>query len=78
MQQADLRRRMLGGRTHAILGTSDACVATHPSDMAVALTALDAVVVVRGPDGETKISLADFYRQPGSTPDRENNSGRGT
>lgn len=69
----------IGGvnRTHAILGTSDACVATHPSDLAVALTALDAVVVVRGPDGESTVPLADFYRQPGSTPDRENNLGAG-
>jgi len=69
----------IGGRnrTHAILGTSDACVATHPSDMAVALTALDAVVVIRNPDGETKVALADFYRRPGTTPDRENNLGAG-
>jgi xanthine dehydrogenase YagS FAD-binding subunit len=60
-------------RTHAILGTSDACVATHPSDLAVALTALDAVLAVRGPGGERMVPLADFYRQPGTTPDRENN-----
>lgn len=65
----------VGGRnrTHAILGTSDACVATHPSDLAVALTALDAAVVLRGSDGETTMPLADFYRRPGTTPDRENN-----
>jgi xanthine dehydrogenase YagS FAD-binding subunit len=65
----------VGGRnrTHAILGTSDSCVATHPSDLAVALTALDAVVVLRGSDGETTMPLADFYRRPGTTPDRENN-----
>jgi xanthine dehydrogenase YagS FAD-binding subunit len=65
----------IGGRnrTHAILGTSDACVATHPSDLAVALTALDAVLIVHGPDGESTVPLADFYRQPGTTPDRENN-----
>lgn len=69
----------VGGRnrTHAILGTSDACVATHPSDLAVALTALDAVLVVRGPDGERMVPLADFYRQPGATPERENNLGAG-
>jgi xanthine dehydrogenase YagS FAD-binding subunit len=69
----------VGGRnrTHAILGTSDACVATHPSDLAVALTALDAVLVVRGPDGERMVPLADFYRQPGGSPDRENNLGAG-
>lgn len=64
-------------RTHAILGTSDACVATHPSDLAVALIALDAVLIIRGPDGESMVPLADFYRQPGSTPDRENNLGAG-
>ncbi|WP_237571068.1 FAD binding domain-containing protein [Mycolicibacterium lacusdiani] len=65
----------VGGRnrTHAILGASDACVATHPSDLAVALTALDAAVVLRGSDGETRMPLADFYRLPGTTPDRENN-----
>jgi xanthine dehydrogenase YagS FAD-binding subunit len=65
----------VGGRnrTHAILGTSDTCVATHPSDLAVALTALDAAVVLRGSDGETTMPLADFYRRPGTTPDRENN-----
>jgi xanthine dehydrogenase YagS FAD-binding subunit len=69
----------IGGRnrTHAILGTSDACVATHPSDLAVALTALDAVLIVHGPDGESTVPLADFYRQPGTTPDRENNLGAG-
>lgn len=69
----------IGGanRTHAILGTSDACVATHPSDLAVALTALDAVVVVRGRDGESTLPLADFYRRPGDTPDQETNLGAG-
>ncbi|MEV4018947.1 xanthine dehydrogenase family protein subunit M [Nonomuraea angiospora] len=59
-------------RSHAILGTSDACVATHPSDLAVALTALDARVSLRGPDGERTLRLADFYRLPGSTPHLEN------
>lgn len=65
----------IGGRnrTHAILGTSDACVATHPSDLAVALAALDTAIVVRGPDGESRIPITEFYRQPGSTPGRENN-----
>lgn len=69
----------IGGhnRTHAILGASEACVATHPSDLAVALIALDAVLVVRGPDGESTVPLADFYRRPGDTPDRENNLGAG-
>jgi len=63
----------IGGRnrTHAILGTSDACVATHPSDLAVAFTALDAVVITRDRDGETPVAIADFFRQPGNTPDRE-------
>ncbi len=60
-------------RTHAILGTSDACVATHPSDLAVALVALDATVITRDADGEKPIRIADFFRQPGGTPDREHN-----
>jgi xanthine dehydrogenase YagS FAD-binding subunit len=58
-------------RELAILGTSEACVASHPSDMAVALAALDAVVRVRGPKGERTISLLDFYRLPGDEPQRE-------
>ncbi|BBY26855.1 FAD binding domain-containing protein [Mycolicibacterium sediminis] len=67
----------IGGRnrTHAILGTSTACVATHPSDLAVALTALDASIVTRDADGERTIPIADFFRLPGDTPDRENNLG---
>ena len=55
-------------RIHAILGTSDACIATHPSDMCVALAALDAVVHVEGPDGKRAIQLNDFHRLPGDTP----------
>lgn len=58
-------------RLHAILGTSDACVATHPSDLAVALVALDARVHTRGPDGERTVPFADFHLLPGDTPDRE-------
>lgn len=58
-------------RTHAILGASEHCVATHPSDLAVALVALDAVVVTHAPSGERRIPIADFYLAPGSTPDRE-------
>jgi xanthine dehydrogenase YagS FAD-binding subunit len=58
-------------RTHAILGTSDACVATHPSDLAVALVALDAQVVTRDRNGEGRIAVTDFFRRPGVTPDRE-------
>jgi xanthine dehydrogenase YagS FAD-binding subunit len=60
-------------RIHAILGQSDQCIATHPSDMCVALAALDAVVRVRGPKGEREIPFADFHRLPGDTPDRDTN-----
>jgi len=60
-------------RQHAILGASEQCVATHPSDMAVALAALDAVVQVRGPGGSRAIPLADFHRLPGDTPERDTN-----
>jgi xanthine dehydrogenase YagS FAD-binding subunit len=55
-------------RTHAILGASSACIATHPSDMCVALAALDASVLVRGPAGGRTIPIADFHRLPGDTP----------
>ncbi|HYZ63057.1 MAG TPA: xanthine dehydrogenase family protein subunit M [Acetobacteraceae bacterium] len=55
-------------RTNAILGTSDTCIATHPSDMCVALAALDAVVHVVGSSGERAIAFADFHRLPGNTP----------
>ncbi|WP_399095750.1 FAD binding domain-containing protein [Streptomyces sp. BBFR2] len=58
-------------RSHAILGTSDACVATHPSDVAVAFAALEAQVHVVGGDGQRQIPFADFLLRPGSTPDRE-------
>jgi xanthine dehydrogenase YagS FAD-binding subunit len=58
-------------RNLAILGHSEACVATHPSDMAVALAALDALVHVRGAAGERAIALADFYRLPGDDPPRD-------
>jgi xanthine dehydrogenase YagS FAD-binding subunit len=58
-------------RNLAILGASEACVATHPSDMAVALVALDAVVRVQGPDGERAIPLVDFHRLPGDEPQRD-------
>src|SRR5689334_5660977 len=63
----------LGGfnRGHAILGTSDKCIATHPSDVAVALVALDAVVHTRGPGGERAIGIDDFFLLPGDTPERE-------
>lgn len=58
-------------RIHAILGTSSSCIATHPSDMAVALVALDAVVHARGPNGERSIPITDFHLLPGDTPERE-------
>ncbi|MEH0518884.1 xanthine dehydrogenase family protein subunit M [Streptomyces stelliscabiei] len=58
-------------RTHAILGTSDACVATHPSDAAVAFAALEARVHLLGPDGARQVPFADFLLRPGSTPQRE-------
>lgn len=60
-------------RQHAILGVSDACIATHPSDMAVALRVLDASVDTVRPDGSTRaIPIADFHRAPGATPHLEN------
>jgi xanthine dehydrogenase YagS FAD-binding subunit len=58
-------------RGHAIFGWSSACVATHPSDVAVALAALDATVQVRGPRGERPIPLVDFYRLPGDAPEHD-------
>jgi xanthine dehydrogenase YagS FAD-binding subunit len=58
-------------RTLAILGASERCVATHPSDMAVALAALDADVVVLGPSGERRIALTDLHRLPGDDPARD-------
>lgn len=63
----------IGGfnRYHAILGGSDACIATHPSDMCVALAALDAQVHVVGPGGERAIPLVGFHRLPGERPDIE-------
>lgn len=60
-------------RINAILGTSDACIATHPSDMCVALAVLDAKVHVAGPNGERAIAMADFHRLPGDTPQRDTN-----
>jgi xanthine dehydrogenase YagS FAD-binding subunit len=60
-------------RGHAILGTSEACIATHPSDMCVALVALDAKVHVVGGGGERTIAFADFHRLPGDTPHIDNN-----
>lgn len=60
-------------RIHAILGTSEHCIATHPSDMCVALAALEAVIKVKGKGGERSIPIADFHRLPGDTPELDNN-----
>jgi xanthine dehydrogenase YagS FAD-binding subunit len=60
-------------RIHAILGASEHCIAVHPSDMCVALAALEAVVHVTGPDGERTIPFADFHRLPGDTPHLDTN-----
>ncbi|WP_026732887.1 FAD binding domain-containing protein [Fischerella sp. PCC 9605] len=60
-------------RMHAIFGASDQCVAVHPSDMCVALAALDAVVDVEGPKGKRQIPFADFHRLPGNAPQRDTN-----
>ncbi len=60
-------------RIHAILGASPECIATHPSDMCVALAALEAKVRVRGPKGERSIPFSDFHRLPGDTPQLDTN-----
>ncbi|RUX43489.1 xanthine dehydrogenase family protein subunit M, partial [Mesorhizobium sp. M7A.F.Ca.US.014.04.1.1] len=59
-------------RLHAVLGWSDACIATHPSDFCVPLVALDAVVEIEGKKGRRHVSLEEFHRLPGETPQREN------
>jgi xanthine dehydrogenase YagS FAD-binding subunit len=63
----------IGGytRSHAVLGVSDKCIATHPSDQNVALIALDAVIGVTGPKGERTIPIADLHTLPGNAPERE-------
>ena len=63
----------IGGfnRIHAILGASSHCIATHPSDMCIALAALDAVVHLEGPQGPRHLKLVDLHRLPGDTPDIE-------
>jgi xanthine dehydrogenase YagS FAD-binding subunit len=65
----------IGGvnRMNAILGTSEACIAVHPSDMCVALAVLEAKVHVTGPHGAREIAIADFHRLPGNTPQHETN-----
>jgi xanthine dehydrogenase YagS FAD-binding subunit len=64
----------IGGsnRMHAIFGASDSCIAVHPSDMCVALAALDATVLVEGPKGKRQIKFTDFHRLPGNTPEKDN------
>jgi xanthine dehydrogenase YagS FAD-binding subunit len=64
-------------RNHAIFGWSDACVATNPSDLAVALAAMDAMVIVRGPTGQRSMPFTDFHRLPGDAPERDNVLDRG-
>ena len=78
LQQArarDAAARPSTGSTayHAILGTSEHCIATHPSDMCVALAALEAVVRVTGPGGDRSIPFAEFHRLPGDTPHLDTN-----
>ena len=65
----------IGGvnRGHAILGASESCIATHPSDMCVALAALDARVHMMGPEGARAIAFSDFHRLPGNTPQLDTN-----
>ena len=60
-------------RINAVLGTSEACIATHPSDLCVALAALEAIVHVAGPAGPRAIAFSDFHRLPGNTPQRDTN-----
>ncbi|MES2595595.1 MAG: xanthine dehydrogenase family protein subunit M [Verrucomicrobiota bacterium] len=60
-------------RIHAILGTSDHCIAVHPSDFCVALAALAAQIHIQGPNGKRTLSMADFHRLPEDHPERDNN-----
>jgi xanthine dehydrogenase YagS FAD-binding subunit len=64
-------------RNHAVLGTSASCIATNPSDMSVALSALDARVHIACPSGERTMALTDFHRLPGDTPHIDTNLGAG-
>jgi xanthine dehydrogenase YagS FAD-binding subunit len=64
-------------RMHAIFGASENCIAVHPSDMCIALVALDAVVWVSGPKGDRRIPFQSFHRLPGDTPQRDNTLERG-
>lgn len=69
----------IGGynRMHAIFGASDKCIAVHPSDMCVALAALNAIVHVSGPKGNRNILFTDFHRLPGDTPEKDNTLQKG-
>jgi xanthine dehydrogenase YagS FAD-binding subunit len=64
-------------RIHAILGATDCCIATHPSDMCVALAALEAMVHVSGPDGDRTIPFEMFHRLPGEQPERDTTLNQG-
>ena len=59
-------------RTMAVLGVSDHCIATHPSDMCVAMTALEATIFIQGAKGKRSVAIGDFYKLPGETPNLEN------
>jgi len=59
-------------RMMAVLGTSSSCIATHPSDMCVAMTALDAVIHIEGAKGKRTVAIGEFYKMPGDTPNIEN------
>ncbi|NGM86837.1 xanthine dehydrogenase family protein subunit M [Parapusillimonas sp. SGNA-6] len=69
----------IGGvnRIHAILGASEQCIATHPSDMCVAMAALEATINVSGPEGDRRIPFIDFHRLPGDTPQQDNDLRQG-
>src|SRR4051812_38353514 len=64
-------------RMHAIFGTSEQCIAVHPSDMCIALAALDASVIISSAKGQRKMAFTDFHRLPGQTPEKDNNLQRG-
>jgi xanthine dehydrogenase YagS FAD-binding subunit len=64
-------------RMHAIFGANEKCIAVHPSDMCIALVALDAIVHVSGPKGDRKIPFQEFHRLPGDTPQKDNTLDRG-
>ncbi|MBA3675595.1 MAG: FAD binding domain-containing protein, partial [Chitinophagaceae bacterium] len=64
-------------RMHAIFGGTETCIAVHPSDMCIALVALDAVVVVSSAKGSRRIPFIDFHRLPGSTPQKDNTLQKG-